>query len=170
MYTLRIDVEPVALGRPRFGSGGQVYVGVRDRIVRDEMVRRMREAAEGQGGLPLDAPFVCDAWAFVRPPRRILARRRKDGVLNPRDPAAWPLRGDVDNLLKTLLDAGTGVLWTDDRLCVEARIGRIWSPDPAGLPWWLVRLRTLDERWRHDDDLAEIAAALGRRDGEEVPR
>lgn len=42
-------------------------------------------------------------------------------------------RGDVDNLLKTVLDAGTGVLWKDDRQVVES-YQRIFRNRP---PWRL---------------------------------
>jgi Holliday junction resolvase RusA-like endonuclease len=34
-------------------------------------------------------------------------------------------RVDVDNLLKTVLDAGTGILWHDDSSVVKANVARL---------------------------------------------
>lgn len=36
----------------------------------------------------------------------------------------WRQAGDIDNLAKSFLDAGNGVLWTDDRVIAELHVYR----------------------------------------------
>lgn len=50
------------------------------------------------------------------------------------DAGLWPTDnsdGDLDNLVKAVLDAVNGVMFKDDRLVVEMRLAKICLPEPA---------------------------------------
>ncbi|MFC6049105.1 RusA family crossover junction endodeoxyribonuclease, partial [Methylobacterium hispanicum] len=50
------------------------------------------------------------------------------------DAGLWPTDntdGDLDNLVKAVLDAVNGVVFKDDRLVVEMRLAKICLPEPA---------------------------------------
>lgn len=47
-----------------------------------------------------------------------------DGKVSVRVECRYRARGDLDNILKALLDAANGILWTDDKQIDEASITR----------------------------------------------
>lgn len=90
-------------------------------------------------GVPLAAgPWRCScSFAFERPK----AHRRAGGALRPDAPVAPTGRPDLDKLLRTVLDALTGIAWADDSQVVLLDGCKMYA-DAAGTE---IRLRPLGE-------------------------
>jgi Holliday junction resolvase RusA-like endonuclease len=116
---------PVAKGRPRFvRASGRTYTPAA--TVKGE--RGIAQfAAEAMRGRPLfDMPVELRVIARYLPPKtRTRAQRR----------LPWAdykgTRPDGDNLLKAILDAGNGVIWTDDALVASFHLAKIYGMQPG---------------------------------------
>ena len=91
MLRVWIPGDPVPAERPYFGAGGRVFVRKRSRDYKELLTITMRAAAKRAKWNPEIATTVL--MEFFRATRR---------------------HTDLDNLAKNQLDAGNGVLWTDD--------------------------------------------------------
>lgn len=126
MIAFTVPGEPVAQGRPRaFQTPGgfiRTYDPAKSRtwkgVAQVHMQQAIREAgvrtpvfAEGPVSLYVVAIFACPA-----------SRHRK-GSPRPREPHAK--RPDVDNLVKGLMDAAEGLLYTRDAQVVEVTVRKI---------------------------------------------
>lgn len=125
IVTIRISGEPVAQGRPRAFVTPKGFVRTYDpaksrnwkAAARDTMAQALTGGAilypEGPCAVHVLAVFSCPPSQF----------RKRDPW--PRRPHAK--RPDSENVAKAVLDAGTGILWSDDsqvaRLVVEKVIG-----------------------------------------------
>jgi len=100
MIELTLKHSPHHYQRPRL-SRGNVYVPHRKAKELTKLVlRSMYKDKMLDEGFSVDFDFV-----FTRP------RSRKNASVHTSAP-------DLDNIIKFYLDAGTDVLWKDDRLCV----------------------------------------------------
>lgn len=117
---LRIEVpgEPVPLARARV-TGRGTYLPARSREYRQRV-----QTAWLVAGRPRLAGWVQVAVlaVFERP----LSYRRADGSANPRCPD-FPPKGDVDNVLKAVLDALGDLAFEDDKMVVSASATKIWG-------------------------------------------
>jgi Holliday junction resolvase RusA-like endonuclease len=86
-------------------------------VNRKEMIRQMREQYVGE---PLEGPLRLEVDLYG------------EG------------RGDADNILGSLMDAGNGVLWKDDRVSIISEIEVSWHRAKKVDSKWLVRLRPLE--------------------------
>lgn len=99
--TITINLEPVALSRPRVNTTNRGrYLPKHCQNYLDELRLLLRAAFRQQ---PFDAPLAVTVHFY-----------------RPRTPTAKNF-GDIDNLAKAVLDAANGVIWTDDRLITELR-------------------------------------------------
>lgn len=107
LVTVVLRGDPTPSPRPRLGRGGNVYMGKAYTSYREQLAWTMKGKIGSIG--------VRDGIFGMR---AIFFRRTRQ-------------RTDVDNLLKTCHDAGTGVIWKDDSQVVET-FGRIFfeSDDP----------------------------------------
>lgn len=97
--TITIDIEPVALARPRVNTTNRGrYLPAKSRRFLDDLHCLVRAAFRRQ---PFDKPLTVTLH-FYRP-RQTTAKNF----------------GDIDNLAKAVLDACNGVIWQDDRLITE---------------------------------------------------
>lgn len=94
---LTINLEPVALGRPRVTARG-TFLPKRSQQFREDFQMLLRASFHEQ---PLTAPLSVTLH-FYKPVKTIA-----------------PKFGDIDNLEKAVLDACNGILWLDDRQIVE---------------------------------------------------
>ena len=124
MIRVVLDGAPVGKGRPRFvRSTGRVYTPGKTVTYEGALALAGQQAMRGQQ--PLRGPITVHATAYMPipmswPRRKILAAL--EGSLRPGRP-------DADNLLK-VLDALNGVVWHDDAQIAEARISKLYDPDP----------------------------------------
>jgi|HubBroStandDraft_6_1064221.scaffolds.fasta_scaffold179578_1 crossover junction endodeoxyribonuclease RusA len=105
---------------------------------REGVANEARAVAAGRPGFPYDCPVVISLTFGLQRPKSAPKRRR-----------TWPTgarSGDADKLARAVLDALTGVLMTDDSLCVglsvtkdfAARPGvrvQLWPADDEAVDW-----------------------------------
>ncbi len=97
LLKLAMPGDPLPAPRPRFGQG-QAYNKKPYQIYRQALAWNLRAAFQATPRLTLNGGTFGIKVAFYRRTRQ---------------------RTDVDNLLKTCLDAGTGILWEDDSQVTE---------------------------------------------------
>ena len=124
LVMLTVPGRPCPKGRPRFASTGQAYTPERTRIA-EEMVRAyMRQACP----IPLEGALeLMVAFCFRRP--QSWSKTRRDAVDDGDEP--WYTgRPDLDNLVKTVKDAGgNGILWNDDAQFVKLEALKVYSAE-----------------------------------------
>lgn len=113
--TATIPGEPVAQGRGRvavIAGHARVYDPAKSRNWKATAQEHLRRAMEASGYLPLRGPLALQVEAvFTMPASRHLRKGAR--------PSEWHTkRPDLDNVLKSLKDAASGVVWLDDRQVV----------------------------------------------------
>lgn len=128
MIRFTVPAVPVAQPRQRHRvvhAGGRAfasnYTPIKDPVNSFKATVRMA-AAEAYSGPPLDGPITLSAvFVFPRPGRLVWKKRPM-----PREPHTS--KPDVDNLCKSLKDALTGLLWTDDcRVCRYKSVEKVYA-------------------------------------------
>lgn len=115
---LTFNIEPVAQGRPRFsrfGKGARAF----DPPKSAQFKQAIKLMAHKQLPLryePISEPIRV-VMTFYRPLPKNLTKLNREafeqGVLYPRT------RPDIDNYVKGLLDALSGIVYTDDNIIVQ---------------------------------------------------
>ena len=125
-YVFKLPVEPVAQMRPRFTR--RPYVHAYDPV----KVKRYKEAlawhAQDQWmAAPATGPIKLQLH-FFRPVQKSLSKiehaRRLSGAHRP------IVKPDLDNYIKSTLDALTGVLWADDNAIIKIEAEKYYSDQP----------------------------------------
>ena len=101
--SLRINLEPIPKGRPRFTRSGHAFTPARTRKFEAEAKKQAKAQYKGkplEGGISIDFEFI---------------------VTRPKRPKHdYPSKvGDVSNLIKAVEDALNGVVFKDDSQVVE---------------------------------------------------
>ncbi len=108
-YRLEIPGNPVPMGRPKVttrGGHARAYIPKKTRAWLDMASTIVRSYWKSQ---PLEGPVGVSAVFVSKRPQRLLRKKDPEGRI-PRD-----VRGDVDNLGKSLLDAlEMGGVYQDD--------------------------------------------------------
>lgn len=121
-----IPGEPVAQGRGRafrVGNGIRMFDPAKSRGWKRVAAVFMAQARNAAGVYaPLDGPLdvaVVATWATLKSaPKK-----------NP--PVYKVSRPDGDNVLKAVLDAGNGILWADDAMCVRLSVEKRYGAVPS---------------------------------------
>lgn len=94
-------------------------------------IRTSASELVGREPLPASHPF---SYPMVGP----VALEARFGLVKPaykpKRKRTWPTgarSGDVDKLMRALLDALTGVVWVDDSQVTEARVSKDWNERPG---------------------------------------
>lgn len=127
MIKLTIPSEPIAQGRPRFVSRGKfvsTYDPPKSKAYKELVAQYAREQYHGE---PLDCPLYIVLNVF-RPVQKSISKieraRRLSGAHRP------TVKPDIDNYFKAVTDACTGIVWRDDALIVDAKMGKYYSEEP----------------------------------------
>lgn len=116
MIKLILPIEPVAQARPRarrFGRGIRLY----DPPKTAKFKRSLHKLAKASyHGKPLDGELEVTVIFGRAVQKSISKKERKLRLLGRHRPIVKP---DLDNYIKSALDALTGVLWVDDNAIVK---------------------------------------------------
>jgi len=127
---LTVHGVPVPKGRPRLGRG-RTYTPEATRVAEETLGWAMKQACPDG---PLRGPLRLTV-AFVMPlPKRKPAawdKRLWADTLAGKHHEAHLVRPDGDNLLKTVLDAGNGILWTDDAQVCWYEVRKMYGAEPG---------------------------------------
>lgn len=140
---LKVDMCPIAKPSVRFGPGRGGPNGMYRRYIDTAVTNKMAELrsycvlardAQGVQIIPRNVPVVVKAWFFLkRPTEDFISRRRVAGRL--REEALQeantivPVKPDVDNCGKFLLDSLTGALFEDDAQVVALQMYKLRDND-----------------------------------------
>jgi Holliday junction resolvase RusA-like endonuclease len=119
-----VDGSPVGKGRPRFvRSVGRAFTPAKTANYEAILAAAGGDVMGRQA--PLEGPLRVIVTAFM--PLAASWSKKKtaaalEGLIRPGKP-------DADNILK-VLDALNGIVWRDDSQIAEARISKLYDPDP----------------------------------------
>lgn len=121
VFRLTCHTVPVAQPRQRHGV---VNGHVRNWTPKDHPVQTFKAAlqmavsqAKDKPTAPLAGPLFVEMYFFLPRPKGLM--RRKD----PEGPVPCPAKPDIDNRVKSVMDALNGLLWRDD--------SQIWHIDAS---------------------------------------
>lgn len=116
MNRIVINMVPVAKGRPRFSrKSWTTYTPSKTRDATETMGILMNEQWRAE---PIDEPIAVGFRFYMPCPKKWSQKTIKEMVGLPHTETP-----DLDNLIKLVMDAGNGILWTDDKL--------IWAYDKS---------------------------------------
>lgn len=116
MIKLILPIEPVAQARPRarrFGKGIRLYDPPKTATFKRKLHKLAKESYHGK---PLDGELEVTVIFGRSVQKSISKKERKLRLLGRHRPIVKP---DLDNYIKSTLDALTGVLWVDDNAIVK---------------------------------------------------
>lgn len=109
--------EPIPQARPRFANG-HAYESPRSRtykqLARFWLTQRLKKET---GWKPLETALVVDIAFYMAVPISWSKKRKEDALNGVIRPVAR--NGDIDNLIKAILDAGNCLLWADDTFITD---------------------------------------------------
>ena len=123
--------DPVALGRPRLTiAGGKpvAYTPTKTRTYKSALQSEMRKEMEASEGRSLmTGPLIIEVAAYFAIPKSWPKWRQQAAG---RGEWLHTSKPDGDNVLKMVLDAGTGVVFVDDAQAYDKRVfkGYGWVP------------------------------------------
>ena len=116
-WHIKLDIRAVAKARPFVCRSGRVFTPKKTACFERDLKRLL---ATGFGAPPLEgAVSMVVNFSFVRPK----SVKRKFPTT----------RGDVDNFLKSVLDAGNGVLYLDDSQVVSVLATKEYGSDSISI-------------------------------------
>ena len=116
MIKLILPIEPVAQARPRarrFGKGIRLYDPPKTATFKRKLHKLAKESYHDK---PLDGELEVTVIFGRAVQKAISTKERKLRLLGRHRPTVKP---DLDNYIKSALDALTGVLWKDDNAIVK---------------------------------------------------
>jgi Holliday junction resolvase RusA-like endonuclease len=114
--TLIVNGAPVAKARPRLGKGGRIYTPGATRAY--ETLVRQLAALEMRGKVPLQGAVRVEIMVELAIPQSWSRTKQLAAIAGEIMPASRP---DIDNFVKSVLDAINGIVFGDDAQIVELR-------------------------------------------------
>lgn len=119
-------------GRGRGGGRYRTYLDTPTRQKMNQFTNHVRDAVIQQRFeiFPQEVPVEVHIWCFLKRPKEdFVCRRRVEGRLKPEalehSNTVVAIKPDTDNLAKFILDAVSGVLFTDDSQIVELHMYKL---------------------------------------------
>lgn len=134
MNELRVFIpgEPCAQGRPRFSTAGgfvRAYDPAKSRNYKAYVKAVCAEEAKKQGWLfNTDLPLRVEIIAGLSIPSSKSKKWKQAAIDGKEKPTKKP---DVDNIVKTVTDALSGVIYKDDKQITSLVVGKIYSARPG---------------------------------------
>ena len=130
MINVTIYGEPIPQARPRFTKTGHAYEPPRSRnyktLARFWLTQKLKKENTWK---PLETAMVVDITFYMSIPSSWTKKRKEEaynGVIRP-----TTRNGDIDNLIKAVLDAGNGLLWADDTFITDIVAHKRYTGDVA---------------------------------------
>lgn len=124
MITFQVMGQPVGKARPRVTRAGRVYTPRKteeaERDIRAMAKYVMCDEPPIEGPVELDVTFTMDV------PPSWTKTKRQQAYKQDIKPAVKP---DLDNLLKTVMDACNGIVYTDDSQVVSIRASKRYASE-----------------------------------------
>lgn len=102
-----IKGECVAKGRPRFTKSGRAYTPQKTKQY-EKLVKTVIMAQQLE---PLDGPLQVEITVYRKIPQSFSKEKRAEAIAGVVLPETKP---DIDNYVKSMLDASNGLLFPDD--------------------------------------------------------
>ena len=122
--------EPVTQGRPRFTKTGHTYDPQRSRnykqLVRFWVTQHLKKI---DGFKPYENALCVDLTFYLGIPTSWSKQKRiqaSQGQIRP-----IVRNGDIDNMVKAILDANNGLLWVDDAIITDLSARKRYTADLA---------------------------------------
>ena len=111
--------EPIPQGRPRFTKTGHTYDPQRSRnykqLVRFWVTQYLKKIP---GWKPYENPLCVDLTFYMGIPSSWSKQKRIQAIQGQIRPTSKRF-GDLDNMVKSILDANNGLLWVDDAIITD---------------------------------------------------
>ena len=120
MIHLYIETLPIPKGRPRFTRSGHSYTPKRTKDY-EKLIKTVAQDNVSKGDC-FTTPVQVNANFYFQVPKSYNQSKKDDcfnGVVLP--------KADLDNLLKSLLDALNGICFTDDTLVQKIRASKRYA-------------------------------------------
>ena len=130
MVRFEFDIEPVEQARPRavrFGKGIRMYDPKKVATFKRQLGMLAKQQMLDRGLEPYDGPLEV-RMEFYRSVQASLSKkeraRRLSGAHRP------TVKPDLDNYIKSTLDALNGIIWTDDNCIVGLMAEKFYAEQP----------------------------------------
>ena len=111
--------EPIPQGRPRFTKTGHTYDPQRSRnykqLVRFWVTQHLKKIDDWK---PFENALCVDLTFYMGIPSSWSKKKRIQAIQGQIRPTSKRL-GDLDNIVKAILDANNGLLWVDDCIITD---------------------------------------------------
>lgn len=126
-YQFEFDIEPVQQQRPRFTRRGR-FVRTYDPKKTADFKKALHQLALNEFNQePLTGVLKVEIKFFRAIQKSISKKEHQKRAKNEHRPSVKP---DLDNYIKSCLDALTGVFWVDDNEIVDLITGKYYSEHP----------------------------------------
>ena len=122
--------EPIPQGRPRFTKTGHTYDPQRSRnykqLVRFWVTQHLKKI---DGFKPYENALCVDLTFYLGIPTSWSKQKRIQAAQGQIRPIVR--NGDIDNMVKAILDANNGLLWVDDAIITDLSARKRYTADLA---------------------------------------
>lgn len=137
MISFTIPGQPVPKGRPKFARRGSfVQAYTPEKTASYENLVKLHAAQAMQGAAPMVGPLALDLMLFVAIPKATTKRDRARISVGAFHPTKKP---DLDNVLKAITDAMSGIVYEDDAQIVRITTAKVYSDTPRAEVWVMAR-------------------------------
>ena len=130
MVRFEFNIEPVEQARPRavrFGKGIRMYDPKKVAVYKKQLGYLARQAMQERGLEPYNGPLEVHV-GFYRPVQASISKKeRARRLLGAHRPTVKP---DLDNYIKSTLDALNGIIWSDDNCIVSLAAEKYYAEQP----------------------------------------
>lgn len=124
MLNFYFNIKPKSCPRPRL-SQGHTYMPKQYKEFKESLELLARTQMREQGfGFPISCPVKISVVFGFETPKSWSKKKAENAFYHSSKP-------DLDNLVKSVLDAFNGVVWTDDALVAEIHAAKLWRKDES---------------------------------------
>ena len=122
MISLNLNITPRPKGRPRFSNAGafvRAYTDTKTRSYEKELRKIIREQYDGD--LLEDRAYYLKIIFNLKRPKSVPKSKRFHPIVKP----------DIDNLVKSVMDAMNGIVYKDDSIICELSTSKKYTSEES---------------------------------------